>query len=337
MLCPFFQPAAIWMPDAGSTYAGEVDGLFYALLWITTVVFLSIVVWLAAMVWRYHGQPGGQAHTSPAHNTTLELTWTIVPTIIFLAIFYFGFQSFLNIATSPPNPYEINVQARTWRFSFRYPNGHVDANLHVPVDRPVRLVMQSDDVIHSLYIPAFRAKRDVVPYRYNELWFEATRVGEFDLFCAEYCGEDHSAMMTKVIVEDASVFAAWLEEAGRFVTTLPPAEAGKRLFESHGCKGCHRTNGAGGIGPSLVGLFTKQTETLTDDSQVTIDENYIRDSILYPGKHLVKGYDNVMPSSLGRLRDIEITAIIAYLKQLSGIEVDTEPLKEEDAKQEDQQ
>jgi cytochrome c oxidase subunit 2 len=306
---------SFWMPENASSYGGDVDWLFYFIYGICVVMLALITVLMVVFVWRYRHRPGHEAARG-SHNTALELTWTILPTIVVAAIFYFGFMGYLNMNTPPRNLYEINVTAYKWGWGFQYPNGHVDQNLHVPLDRPVGLVLTSQDVIHSLYIPAFRIKKDCVPGRYNKMWFRARKEGEFHLLCAEYCGTKHSEMYAKVVVHDASRFEAWLAEAANWAAKLPPAEAGKKLYTVRGCAQCHSVDGTGGIGPSFKNIYG-ETQKLRDGSSIMVDEDYIRNSLMTPGMHVVAGFENVMPTYKGRLKDVEITALIEYVKSLS--------------------
>jgi cytochrome c oxidase subunit 2 len=213
----------------------------------------------------------------------------------------------------PPDAYEVQVTARMWTWSFMYPNGHIDGELHVPINTPVRLVLHSEDVIHSLFIPAFRIKKDAVPGRYNKFWFEANQAGTFDVFCAEYCGTQHSQMLTKVVVHEKADFQAWLERASNWETRMTPVDAGRMLYETRGCAQCHSLDGSPNIGPSLKDVFGS-TVQLSDGSQVVADENYLRDSILYPQKQIVAGYNPVMSSYAGILKDRDVTAVIWFLK-----------------------
>jgi cytochrome c oxidase subunit 2 len=308
---------SFWMPPSVSTVAGNVDWLFSFILAISVFFFLLIVVVMTLFVIRYRHREGVAPEPSPSHNTAIEVTWTVIPLILVIVIFLFGFRGFLDMATPPANAYEILVNAQKWNWSFTYPNGYVDANLHVPVNRPVRLVMTSADVIHSLYVPAFRVKRDVVPGRYAKAWFEATEPGQYELFCAEYCGTSHSDMIAKVVVHPPGEFESWLDNASNFLETMTPVEAGEKLFQVRGCHQCHSIDGSRKTGPSLLGVFG-HTQALADGSSVTADENYIRESILEPTAKVVAGFEPVMPTYQGRLKDAEISAIIAYLKSLSG-------------------
>jgi cytochrome c oxidase subunit II len=307
---------SFWMPPQSSTAAPGVDKLFYFIFWIAFFFFLLIVGLMVHFIVRYRKQPGRAPEKPPTHNTKLELTWTFIPLAIVFVIFYFGFHGFVDIATPPGNSYDIQVHAQRWKWTFTYPNGYVDENLHVPVDRPVRLTMTSDDVIHALFVPDFRIKRDVVPGRYNITWFRATTPGTHDLFCAEYCGTGHSLMYAQVIVHPPGEFEKWLETSGDAIGKLPPAEAGQRLYKTRGCAQCHSIDGKAGIGPTFKGVFGHPVP-LKDGKTVVADENYVRESILNPQAQVVAGFDPVMPTYQGRLKDNEITMIIAYLKTLS--------------------
>jgi cytochrome c oxidase subunit 2 len=199
---------------------------------------------------------------------------------------------------------------------FTYPNGYIDSQLHVPVDTAVKLTMTSEDVLHSFFVPDFRIKRDVIPGRYTRLWFTAVETGEYDIFCTEYCGTNHWNMLSKLVVHERAEFDSWLEEASDFLSKMPPAEAGEMLYNMRGCKQCHSVDGSPGIGPSFLGKFGSEEQLLTGET-VVVEENYIRESILDPQARIVAGYDPVMPTYQGRLKDEEITAIIEYMKTLS--------------------
>ncbi len=322
--------SSFWMPEQASTYADEVDWLFYFILGISTFFFLLILALLVLFVVRYRRRKGHREQQTATHGMALEITWTVVPLILVVVIFYYGFKGFMDMATPPANAYEVLVTAYKWSWAFTYPNGHVDENLHVPVDRPVRLVLSSQDVIHSLYIPAFRIKKDVVPGRYNKMWFQATTINDqegYDLLCAEYCGTRHSDMRAKVYVHDATAFERWLEEAANWEGRISPAERGAQLFTGRGCNQCHTLDGSRMIGPSFKEVWAEidhgettfrdgtKLQTLLGPSYTA--EDYVRESIVNPAARIVAGYDNVMPSYKGSMKDNDITAMIAYLKTLS--------------------
>ena len=317
LTAPEGDGGSFWMPPQVSTTAHSVDWLFHFILAISVFFFLLIVIVMLVFVLKYRRREGQAAEQSPSHNMALEVTWTVIPVILVIVIFFFGFKGFLDIATPPANAYEVLVEGQKWNWSFTYPNGYVDENLHVPVDRPVRLVMSSADVIHSLYVPAFRIKNDVVPGRYSKAWFEATVPGEYDLFCAEYCGTSHSDMVAHVIVHPVGEFEIWLEKASNFLDTMTPVDAGRKLFQVRGCTQCHSMDGTPKTGPTLLDVFGR-TETMTNGEVLTVDENYIRESVLEPGARVVAGFEAVMPTYQGRLKDAEIMAIIEYLKAPVG-------------------
>lgn len=310
-----------WMPQRISTVAPEVDGLFGFVFWLSVFFFVLITVLLLAFVLKYRHRAGDEQPHEPmaGHSTALELTWTIIPTVLVLIIFYFGFRGYLNMAVEPPNPYEVNVTARMWSWTFAYPNGVIsdDGKLHIPVNTPVRLVLSSEDVIHSLFLPEFRVKRDAVPGRYNRFWVQAVKTGEFDIYCAEYCGEQHSQMLSKVVVHEMADFKEWLKKASEWEGRLSPIAAGQNFYKTRGCAGCHSVDGGGGTGPTFKDLFGSQVP-IQGAGNITVDENYIRESILYPQAKLHAGFGPVMPSYLGQLRDKDITAIIAYMKSISA-------------------
>jgi cytochrome c oxidase subunit 2 len=316
ILPPLLAQSA-YLPPQASTYAPEVDRVFNGILLVTAFFCLLIFAGMLYFAVKYRHRPGHEGGESPGHSTALELTWTIIPIIIVLVIFYYGFRGYLDMTVVPPNAYEVTVDGKMWSWGFVYPNGHVNPELHVPKDRPVRLILTSGDVIHSLYIPAFRAQKQAVPGRYNRFWIQGTEVGEYPLYCAQYCGTSHSEMLSKVVVHEPADFDAWLEVASNpeKQPDFTPAKAGAQIIQRRGCMQCHSLDGSAGTAPTFKDLFGRQ-EVLADGS-VQVDENYIRESILYPNKRIVKGFQAVMPSYLGSLKDKEIDWIIAALKQNS--------------------
>lgn len=321
-------PDSFWMPAQASSVAGEVDTVFYVIYWISVFFFAIIVGLMGLFVVRYRRKkPGDHAvHGTPHHSLTLEITWTVIPIVISAVIFVLGFKSYMNLATPPRNSYEIMVTGQKWQWFFTYPNGFVTSELHVPEDQPVKLTMTSEDVIHSLWIPAFRVKKDVVPGRYTYTWFEANEPGTYPLLCTEYCGTGHSDMLSVVTVHPSGTFDTWLQEASNLYDTMPPAEAGEMLVQRTGCVQCHSLDGKAGIGPTFVNLFG-YPQKLTNGDEVMADENYIRESIVEPMASIVLGYEPVMPTYAGKLKDQEITYIITYLKSISdrgGVAQDAE-------------
>ena len=228
---------SFFFPVQNSTFAPTVDALFYLIFWISTFFFVLIMGLMVFFMIKYRRIDGVEPEQSPGHNTTLELSWSILPALIVLVIFGWGFAGYVDMRTPPEDSYEINVTASMWSWQFRYPTGAISDKLHIPVNTPVKVIMQSKDVLHSLFVPAFRVKQDVVPGRYTGLWFEAKNPGVFDLFCAEYCGKKHSDMITKVVVHNTDPnstdlnadpnFDTWLADASDPIKDGEPLHVGR--------------------------------------------------------------------------------------------------------------
>ncbi len=306
-----------WMPDAASTVADDVDWLFYFLYWVSVGAATLILATMILFVIRYRRRPGHKARPSPSHSTALELTWSIIPTLVFLLMFWWGFQGFIEMHTPRGDAYHVTVESRMWSWSFRYPNGVTNPEtLVVPVNRPIKLDLVSYDVIHSFYVPAFRIKQDLVPDRTNSIWFEATEIGEYDLYCAEYCGQDHSEMVGTVKVVSEADFREWLEEQA-VDPDAPPHEQGKRIYDSLGCIACHSIDGTPGTGPSLKDIYGYERE-MTDGRVIEADANYLRQQILNPRAQTVAGYPaGRMISYQGQLDEEQLNHLIAYIRTLS--------------------
>ncbi len=307
---------SFWLPPRASTGASAVDTAFYFLFWVATFFFLLIVTLSVVFVVRFRRRPGVGPQPSPSHNTPLEILWTVVPLGLVITMFGLGFAGYMDMRFMPADAYEIRVDAQKWKWAFRYSNGYEDDNLHVPVDEPVVLIMSSRDVIHSLFIPAFRLKQDVVPGRYTKMWFRATEPGEYDLLCAEYCGTSHSDMLAKVVVHPPGEFDAWLRKSQEKVLNLPPLELGQRLFTGRGCAVCHAVDGVTvKVGPNLKGVFGK-TARFTDGTTAKVDEQYLRESLLNPSAKIVEGFRDQMPTFKGQLNDKQIDGLVEYIKSL---------------------
>ena len=307
-----------WMPLDASVTTRAVDWIYHFLYWVS--VASSVLIFGAMLYFVIKYKAKSRKHNevpekSSDHSTALEVTWSVLPMFVLVAIFVWGFQGFLDLRTPPKGALEIRATGQKWKWLFGYPGGMTDDALHVPLGQPVRMVINSVDVLHSLYIPNFRVKMDAVPGRYTELWFEATKTGEFPVFCAEYCGTDHSGMQTRVVVHPPGGYEAWLEKQSSEMLKLPPVELGKLLYEKQGCSTCHSVDGTLKIGPSWKGVFGKQ-EQLADGSTVAIDENYLRESIVDPNAKIVQGFVPSMPTYQGKLKDAELDGIIAYIKSL---------------------
>lgn len=304
------------LPPAKSTGAGETDALFQFIN-ITSFIFLvGITLSILFFIWKYRRKSENDVTPVISHNNKLEITWSVIPLILVIIVFGWGFSSYTTLTTAPDDAYEIRVVGKSWLWEFHYENGYVSANeLHVPAERPVKLVMSSDDVIHSFYVPDFRVKMDVLPNRYTSVWFEANEPGESVVFCTEYCGTAHSQMIATTIVHSEEDFETWLETAGGADDDMEPAELGEQLVERNACLTCHSTDGSQLQGPSFQGSWGTE-KTLEDGSTATFDENYVRESILEPQAKIVEGYPPVMPPYAGSLDDRQIDAIIEYLKTL---------------------
>jgi cytochrome c oxidase subunit II len=338
----------VLLPIRASTIAGEIDWLTWFITWVCIIFGVGVIVGTIWIALRYRHKPGvnDRGHGS-THNTLLEITWSVIPGIIVLLIAIWGFQGYVRFAVPPPaEAIEIQVEGYKWGWNFTYPNGYSESQLHIPKDVPVRFVMSSRDVIHSLYFPAFRIKKDVVPGRFNKMWVIATEtspLGEgkdwtdpasfplydadkpethaegFDIYCTEYCGTRHSKMLSKVHVHPTyESWQQWLVAASNLEDRVPdPVVRGQLLSQKNGCFQCHSVDGKSGIGPTWKDLYMHKGK-FVDGADYVADEDYIRESILYPNKHIVAGYSPVMPSYLGKISDREVKAIIWYMKSISA-------------------
>tara|TARA_Y100000996_G_scaffold279358_1_gene220297 strand:+ start:4698 stop:5654 length:957 start_codon:yes stop_codon:yes gene_type:complete len=305
---------SLWMPDQVSTIAPEVDSLFYFILYWVYFFLAIVVVGAIYFGWKYKSNERGT--TQPLdHNNLLEITWTLFPLLLTMVVFFWGAKSYLKMNIVPYDAMEVNVKAQKWFFSFNYKEGFNSSELVVPVNRPVKLIMESQDVLHGFYVPDFRVKMDIIPNRYMVTWFEATKVGEYDILCTEYCGTAHSQMLAKVKVLNQEDYDEWLEKANVVDESIPLVELGEIIYNKNACNTCHSIDGSNMIGPSFKGIWNTTMEH-TDGSKVLVDENYIYESIIEPQKKIIKGYEGVMPSYKGILRDREILGVVEYIKSL---------------------
>ena len=321
MISAFFADInkTFWFPEQASTFAKQIDFMYDAILWISIIFFVPIVIAMIYFMVKFRMRPGYRGSTEALHNTTLEITWSVVPTFIVVWIFWEGTVGYLKMQTLPPDTEDIKVTAKKWDWNFKYKNGAENPELHLPIGRDVKVIMRSDDVLHSFFIPAFRVKRDVVPGRYTYMWFQPTVEGTFDLFCSEYCGDNHSRMIAKVFVHNEEGYAKFLAEAIKEPEDI--VARGKWLYERKACKGCHYagTDGAQGPGPAYNGSWGKPVP-LAAGGERLFDENYVSDSILNPILQARKGYETAaaMPSYKGQLKEEQIDAIAAYIKSLQS-------------------
>ena len=297
------------MNAAASSIAPRTDLLFTAMLLLTGAIALAICVAILYFAVRFRqGASVERGHVR--RNLGLELGWTLIPLALFIGLFTWAAHDFVRLYQAPDDALPVYVVARQWMWKLQHRNGKREINeLHVPLGQPVRLVMTSQDAIHSFYVPAFRLKQDVLPGRYTGLWFTATQLGEFHLFCAEYCGSEHSRMIGRIVVMPPAEYARWLGEG----TAQPSlAQYGFALFRQLGCSGCHAA-GSSVHAPSLAGLIGRQVH-LQDGRTIVADDNYVRDSILLPKKDVVAGFEPIMPSFAGQLSEEDIQALVAYLR-----------------------
>ncbi|MFN3325189.1 MAG: cytochrome c oxidase subunit II [Bryobacteraceae bacterium] len=306
------------LPVEGSAYARDVDNLYLFLVWLSVFFFVLIAGLTGYFVWRYRKSRSRGPTPHITHHIGLELTWSIIPLLILIGIFFWGFHDYMNASVAPEDALEIQVSGKKWLWTFEYPDGMRTINeIHVPVNRPVRLIMSSEDVIHSFFIPAFRVKNDVLPNRYSMVWFHPIKTGTFTVFCAEYCGKSHSDMMAKVHVDDEATYLKWVEEGDEIIKTTPLPELGKIVWENRGCATCHSIDGTRGQGPSFKGIWAEQHK-MADGSVVKVDENYIRESLMQPQAKIRAGYEGIMPTFQGMLREREILGVIEFIKSLGS-------------------
>ena len=300
-----------FIPEQASTFAPRVDLIFYFLTVLTTVITAGIFIALIVIAIKFRRIEGKERISKPLHSLTLELTWTIIPTIVCMGIFAWATWLFAEYLNEPEGGLEIDVVGKQWMWKIQHPNGVREVNsLHVPIGRPIKLTMASQDVLHDFYVPAFRVKQDVIPGRFTRLWFEPTKTGTFHLFCAEYCGTEHSKMIGTVTVMTEADYAEWLIGGPK----KSPIEAGEALFTQRGCVSCHNGNSDARC-PDLAGVFG-ETVFLKGGAEAIRDEEYLRESIMEPGKRIVDGYNPLMPSFQNQLTDEDVLNLVAYIKSL---------------------
>ena len=301
-------------PEAVSTIAPDIDALYLFIVATCTFMTIAISAVVVYFAIKYRRRPGNEVPQDYKPSLALELTWIIVPFFVFMGFFAWGAIVFFEARRMPDNALDVWATGRQWMWKFQHTGGKSEINtLHVPVNQPIRLIMTSEDVIHDFYVPEFRVHTDVLPNRYTYNWFEATKTGEYNLFCSEYCGTEHSKMIGKVIVMEQADFQIWL--AGGSPEGSPAAE-GKKLFESFACNTCHyETETPGARGPVLVGLYGNKVR-LQDGSIVEVDENYLRQSILDPQSQIVAGYQPIMPTFQGQVNEAQLMQLVSYIKSL---------------------
>jgi len=328
------------LPEQASTFARHVDGLHYIVA--TTTVVFSILALGAAFLFalKYRARRANQSTPVVVPSFKFELTIIVLPSVIFLAWFLIGFRDYVWMNTPPKDAMDVYVMAKKWMWKFAHPEGPNEVSvLHVPKGRPVRLLMTSRDVIHSFYVPDFRIKMDVLPGRYTQAWFEATKTGRFQVLCAEYCGTLHSGMWAEVEVMEPEAYEEWITmqkrglQSARDVGDIPSdavlargslIENGRRLANVHGCLKCHSTDGSPHVGPTWVNMWGRKT-TLQDGTTLVVDEGYMTESMMDPGAKVVAGFANVMPVYRGKLPAPDAAAIVEYIRSLTDATTNAQP------------
>jgi cytochrome c oxidase subunit 2 len=297
-------------PTSASTLSSGVDHLFLFLVSVSAVMVAIIFLTILVFAIKYRRRPGNMVAKQIRGSTPLEIWWSVVPFVIMLGFFAWGAVLYFHHADPPGDASVIYVVGKQWMWKFQHPEGPREINeLHIPIGKPIKLVMTSEDVIHSLYIPAFRIKQDVLPGRYTQEWFQATLLGTYHLFCSEYCGTNHSQMEGWVHAMNPVDYQRWLS-GGAPGKTMPAS--GEDLFHTLGCATCHVRNG-----PPLQGLYGSRV-ALSDGTVVVADDAYIRESILDPTAQIVKGYPPIMPTYKGQVTEEGLLQLIAYIKSLAG-------------------
>ncbi len=314
--------ANTFMPVDGTDLAGSVDNLYIFLLISSLIAFIILIGGMTAFIIKYKRKSANDKTAYITHNNLLEFLWSFIPFVIMMVIFYWGMVIYDDYRTIPEDAEEIHVTGRQWVWRFAYKNGYTfstkpasDAMVNVPLGKPVKLVMTSGDVIHSFYIPGFRNKQDVIPGKYTTLWFKATKLGQFQVFCTEYCGLEHSNMPATINVMPEAEYKAWFNSYVPEASAGGLADRGKEVFNEKGCNACHSVNGTRVVGPTMKGLAGIKRE-FADGSSAVADDAYLRESILLSGAKIVKDYPAAMPIFKGQIEEEDVSAIIDYIKSL---------------------
>ena len=308
------------LPDSASTMSGQVDAVWWFLVAVTVVFTVLVSVLVVGFAVHFRNKKDGRVATQIEGSLQLELLWTIIPLVILMGMFFWGTTVYVQMQRPPKNVIDMTVVGKQWMWKIQHPTGQREINaLHVPIGQAVRLTMTSEDVIHSFFIPAFRTKKDAVPGRYTQQWFEATKPGVYHIYCAEYCGTKHSAMIGWCTVMEPADYQNWL--AG-VVPGETPEAAGKLLFEGMRCVSCHpietgvtTIDGAPARGPLLAGIYGKEV-VLKDGGKAVVNDEYIRESILKPMAKVVLGFEPVMPTFEGQVSEEQILQLAAYIKSM---------------------
>lgn len=309
--------AQSFMPTQGTEIAKQVDNLYGFLLISSLIACIILIGGMVYFVFKYKRKTNHDKTAYISHNTFLEFLWSFIPLVIFLGVFAWGWYIYHDMRTMPKDALEVHVFGKQWAWEAEYKNGYKSVNeIVVPVDRDVKILLTSVDVLHSFYVPSFRIKQDAVPGRYTALWFKAEKLGDFHIFCAEFCGTAHSGMIGRLKVVTQEEFDQYLEQ-GQEEGQLPIEKRGEKIFALKACASCHSVADATTkVGPSLFKKFGT-TEHTADGKEVLVDENYLRESILSPNAKIAKGFPgNVMPTFQGQVSENELNALVEYIKSL---------------------
>lgn len=307
------QSSIPFVPESASTVSGAIDALYFYISGVTIffTLLISAVIFFFAI--RYRRRNPFEIPRPIEGSNKLETLWSVIPFLIAMSIFAWGAKLYFQQYRPPNDAVEVYVVAKQWMWKFQHATGQREINeLHVPTGRKIKLIMATEDVIHDVFVPAFRMKADVVPGKYTTEWFEATKPGRYHLFCAEYCGMNHSGMGGWIVVMEPPDFDNWLSGNAN---ELSPAAAGQQVFEKLGCVSCHGANGEGGRGPALTGLYNSQV-LLSTGQTVVADEGYLRESILFSQAKIVAGFGPIMPTFQGQVNEEQVLQLIAYIESL---------------------
>src|SRR3989441_219955 len=312
------------IPESASTLSSEVDAIYFYISGVTVFFTLLISAVVIFFVIRYRRRNAFEIPRPIEGSTKLETLWSVIPLLIALSIFVWGAKVYFAESRPPKDALEVYVVGKQWMWKFQHTTGQREINeLHIPVGRKIKLIMATEDVIHDVFVPAFRIKADVVPGRYTTEWFEATKPGRYHFFCAEYCGMNHSGMGGYVVVMEPTEFENWLSGNAN---QMSPAAAGQQMFESLGCASCHGANAEGGRGPALLGLYGSNV-VLNNGQTIRADEGYTRESILNPQAKIVTGFGPIMPSFQGQVNEEQLLQLVAYVKSLGAPKSETPTAK----------
>lgn len=302
--------ASSFAPTAATKIAGDWDSLYKFLLVSSFIACVLIIAGMIYFVTKYRRKTDNDKTPYISHNTMLEFLWSFIPLVLFMIMFAWGWSIYHEMRNPPADAKEVHVYGQQWLWQFEYKNGKkLNNEMVVPVGTPIKLIMTSKDVLHSFYVPSFRIKQDVIPGRYTQMWFQAEKMGEFHVFCTEYCGTDHSAMLAKIKVVEPAEYEKWLATSEELA-----GGPGAKIYNDKGCVACHSLDGSPKVGPTFKGLFGSK-RVFEDAGELVADENYIRESIVNPTAKTVKGYPKgAMPSFQGQLSEEDLTAIIDFIK-----------------------